>query len=108
MGEKSSDTVITKLKAIFPNEDTETILSLFRSNGVNDERTQLAVIKLSMGKFSKLEYFIDAAKVDWRDVLAWAEYPEELKNPTWNMDVEEVKSIRARGRRQYLNWLNQK
>jgi len=56
--------------------------------------------------YTNSESALEVAKADWRDVLAWAEYPEEMKNDTWKMDAEEVKKIRERDRRQYLNWLN--
>lgn len=38
-------------------------------------RVQVAVLKLGGGDFEKLKYAVQVAKVDYRDVLATAEYP---------------------------------
>jgi hypothetical protein len=38
------------------------------------ERVQLAVLALSGGDLAALRRYTDAAKVDYRDVLYWAEY----------------------------------
>jgi hypothetical protein len=45
------------------------------------------------------------AKRDYRDVLAWAEYPEELRSPTWRMPAADQARIRAADRAQYIAWL---
>lgn len=46
------------------------------------ERVQLAILKLSEGNEEKLREFIAVAKRDYRDVLFWAEYPEESRLDT--------------------------
>ena len=43
------------------------------------ERVQLAILKLSEGNEEKLREFVAVAKRDYRDVLFWAEYPEESR-----------------------------
>ncbi len=99
--------ILAKIKQTFPNEELEKIFSILNNSSErNDQHTQLAVLKLSEGNLENLYYALEAAKSDWRDVLAWAEYPEEMKNDTWKMDAEEVEKIRERDRQQYLNWLN--
>ena len=103
MAEYTKDLILAKIKQAFPNEEPERIFSIL---GRNDKRTQLAVLKLSEGDLEEMQRLLEVAKADWRDVLAWADYPEEMKNDTWKMDAEEVKKIRERDRRQYLNWLN--
>jgi len=48
------------------------------------------------------------AKIDFRDVLAKAEYPEELRHGFIGMKdlpKEEIDAIRKRNRAQYLDWL---
>jgi hypothetical protein len=48
------------------------------------------------------------AKRDYRDVLAYAEYPEEMKLGFVGMkdlSPEEAKAVRRRDREQYLRWL---
>jgi hypothetical protein len=48
------------------------------------------------------------AKRDYRDVLAYAEYPEEMRIGFVGMSQlspEEGQAIRQRDRKQYLEWL---
>ena len=63
------------------------MLELLDSYGVEPyererERVQLAVLKLSEGNEEKVREFVTVAKRDYRDVLFWAEYPEEAKLDT--------------------------
>ena len=74
------------------------------------ERVRLAAIKLSNGSLDELRAMIAAAKSDYRDVLMWAEYPEESK-VTWSVrsglsetERRELAAIRARDRAQYDEW----
>ncbi len=46
------------------------------------ERVQLAILKLSAGNEEKVREFVAVAKRDYRDVLFWAEYPEEARLDT--------------------------
>jgi len=41
------------------------------------ERVQLAVLKLGEGNEDKTRSYLAAAKDDYRDVLYWAEHPEQ-------------------------------
>lgn len=68
-------------------------------------RVRVAALKLSQGDLGRLREAIDRARRDYRDVLAWAEYPEELERPTWRLPPEEVQGIRARDLAQYRDWL---
>lgn len=43
------------------------------------ERVQIDILKLSEGSVDKLLHFVTAAKLDYRDVLYWAEYSDEKK-----------------------------
>ena len=69
---------------------------------------QLAILKLSEGRRDRLEDLVRMAKMDYRDVLAYAEYPEEMRIGFLGMSqlpAEEVKAVRQRDREQYLEWL---
>jgi hypothetical protein len=46
------------------------------------ERVQFAVLKLSGGSEEKVREYVAVAKRDYRDVLFWAEYPEESRLDT--------------------------
>jgi len=60
------------------------VLELLDSYGVERyererERVQVAILKLSAGSEAKVREYVAVAKRDYRDVLFWAEYPEESK-----------------------------
>ena len=63
------------------------VLELLDSYGVEPdererERVQLDILKLSGGSEEKVREYVGVAKRDYRDVLFWAEYPEESKLDT--------------------------
>ena len=63
------------------------MLELLDSYGVEPyeqerERVQLAILKLSGGSEEKLREFVAVAKRDSRDVLFWAENPDEARLDT--------------------------
>ena len=58
------------------------VLELLDSYGVEPyererERVQVAILKLSAGSEENVREYLAVAKRDYRDVLFWAEYPEE-------------------------------
>ena len=46
------------------------------------ERVQLDILKLSVGSEEKVREYVAVAKRDYRDVMFWAEYPEESRLDT--------------------------
>jgi hypothetical protein len=84
-----------------------TLLQRYGAAGHEHEaiRVRVAALKLSGGQLAELERMIDHARRDYRDVLAWAEYPGELVQPTWRLPEPQVARIRAADRAQYLAWL---
>jgi hypothetical protein len=106
-----------KLAAAWPSEEDRAAARAELSRyGVESyeretERVRLAIIKLSGDALGELRRMTDAAKGDYRDVLMWAEHPEEAKAP-WavnpNLTDEqrlELKPIRRRDRAQMDAWL---
>ena len=78
----SRDEVIALVQATFPEESWGHVLELLDSYGVKSyererERVQLDILKLSVGSEEKVREYVAVAKRDYRDVLFWAEYPEE-------------------------------
>ena len=71
-------------------------------------RVQLAILKLSEGDPEKLRHYVQAAQTDYRDVLAWAEYPEQLRSgkTRFNTPLTEYEAILERDRRQFEEWLD--
>src|SRR5712691_5484303 len=83
----SREEVIASVQAAFPESTWARVLELLDSYGVESyerepERVQLAILKLSEGNEEKLREFVAVAKRDYRDVLFWAEYPEESRLDT--------------------------
>src|SRR3954454_22400114 len=106
--------LLKKMAQVFPGEDPPSILSILDQYGVlpyerERRRVQLAILKLSEGSLDRLRQSVADAKRDYRDVLSWAEYPNETRtsiSDIQKMRPETVKRIRAADRAQYLEWLN--
>ena len=83
----SRDEVIAAIQKAFPERSRGQVLVLLDTYGVEShererERVQLAILKLSEGNEEKLREFIAVAKRDYRDVLFWADNPDEAKLDT--------------------------
>ena len=83
----SRDEVVAVVRKTFPESAHARVLELLDTYGVESyererERVQLAILKLSDGNEEKLREFVAVAKRDYRDVLFWAEYPEESRLDT--------------------------
>jgi len=114
--------VIKKVRQLFPpDQQSEAISLLEKECGRNLpfseddsaqglERVRLAVIKLAGGNLAELLRQIDIARVDWRDVLSSAEYPEASRMGFVeynNLDERNRNEIKARDRQQYVDWLGE-
>ena len=105
--------VLSKIKKMWPDADPDEILDILDEYGKENYETgcmrvQLAILKLSGGDRERLPELIKMAKMDWRDVLAYAEYPEEMKTgpiKMRDMSKREAQSVRQRDKRQYEKWL---
>src|SRR5437763_3263466 len=83
----SRDEIVAVVQGTFPERAHSRVLELLDTYGVESyererERVQLAILKLSEGNEEKLREFVAVAKRDYRDVLFWAENPEEAKLDT--------------------------
>ena len=83
----SRDEVVTAVQKTFPENVHTRVLEMLDTYGVESyererERVQLAILKLSEGNEEKLREFLAVAKRDYRDVLFWAENPDEAKLDT--------------------------
>jgi hypothetical protein len=105
--------VFSKIKRMWPETNPEEIIELLNQYGTESwesgrARVQLAILKLSEGNVDRLPELVRMAKRDWRDVLAYAEYPEEMRTHPLEMQKkspQETKAIRKRDRQQYEEWL---
>jgi hypothetical protein len=98
------------VERLFPVEERTAAAALLERYGPAAHereplRVRVAALKLSGGQLAKLESLMNHARRDYRDILAWAEYPEEMTQPTWGLALPEVERIRAADRAQYLAWL---
>ena len=65
---------------------------------------RLAVLKLSGDNLDQLGHNTLRAKQDYRDVLAWAEYPRQSKQ--WNIQNDDQKNrLRQADLEEYQAWL---
>jgi len=108
--ELTPDLVLSLVDRLFPPGERSAALALLeRYGGAPHEREPLrvrvAALKVSGGQLAELERAIAHAGMDYRDVLAWAEYPGALTKPTWEMPAAEAERVRAADRAQYLAWL---
>lgn len=111
-----SDLLIEKIRQTFPRENPADVLKLLQLYGTDSgeretERVRLAVLKLCGGDLNELLKMIDAAKGDYRDVLAWAESPNQLRTSPAElaaMSPDAAHEVRDQDRRQYLAWLKDK
>ena len=107
--------VIHKIGRVWPGEELDQILRILDQYGMdhsefNQSRVHLAIIKESEGRVERLPELTSVAKRDYRDIVAWAEYPEEFR-----MSAAEMKSLSHEGRQailerdrnQYLRWLRE-
>src|SRR5438132_13598654 len=79
--------VFAVVQKTFPESAHARVLELLDDYGVESyererERVQLAILKLSDGNEEKLREFVAVAKRDYRDVLFWAENPDQAKLDT--------------------------
>ena len=70
-------------------------------------RVQLAALKLANGSMERLRSNIELAKRDYRDVLAYAEYPKYIRNGfrVRELPADEQLQMIDNDWRQYNEWL---
>ncbi len=104
----TKETVLRKIRAVFPESDPAHILRTLENGGAAGARTQLAIIKLcDEGKgLSALAHNVNAAKLDYRDVLSWAESPNDVALLPSASDSDR-EAAQERDHEQYLRWIEQ-
>ena len=110
----TKDEVLEKIKGYWPDENPQGIMEILEEYGKESweggrSRVYPAILMLSEGNQDQLEGLVAMAKADYRDVLAYAEVPEEMKTgymESREMPEEELKALRERDREQYLDWLD--
>ena len=105
--------VRSKVQSVFPDRDVDAVMAELDAYGVESheperERVQLAILKLSEDqKTDNPGPYVDAAKKDYRDVLAWAEYPSQMNaGAIARTDPEGAQRNAEADQRQYNAWLD--
>ena len=74
------------------------LAALRRYCGPETPRVHRAILALSGSEIAELEAMVDAANGDYRDVLLWAEYPEESTRGTQKQKRAAARRMAARYR----------
>jgi hypothetical protein len=103
--------VLRIIQAEFSPESRERVIRILEIYGTaaydsEIERVRIATLFLAKGDCSELERLVAAAKIDFRDVLAWAEYPRELHLDPRDESAQ-LSAARTADREQYHRWLKQ-
>jgi hypothetical protein len=70
--------VAERIREDFPTHAQATVARLLDEYDEREvERVQLAILHLAAGDVEKLRHYVQQAKLDYRDVLYWAEYPND-------------------------------
>lgn len=109
----SHEDVLRILARDYPAEDREAILGLLASYGPESHeqephRVRLAILKLADGKTDAIPDCVRTANRDYRDVLAWAEYPNvmELGVPDGPDAADRRRQAQTDDSEQYERWLH--
>ena len=93
----------------FPQKVVAEALSLLDAcdadSGAPIPRVQLAVLKMADGDLTRLKRFIEDAKLDYRDVLGWAEFPQYSRTVPGPGQPPHVDQIIEADWKQYQSWL---
>ena len=69
------DRLFERIATEFANGDRTAVIELLSSySGPEPDRARWDILELSKGKLEKIRHFVEAARVDYRDILYWAEY----------------------------------
>lgn len=99
-----------KVKQLWPDRFEDVMTQLNSYTGAEPERVKLAAVKLSKGSYETLVSAVASARTDFRDVLAWAEYPRQMKSGAMSSSPSEEgqrrrEEITRKDRQEYEEWL---
>lgn len=108
--ENEKELVLQKIKQVFPDLDPDQEFKKLEALSTPEKyRVALAILKISQENGEKNpDRYIQSASMDYRDVLMWAEYPNEMKANARKASPEKAEEVRDKDRKQYLQWLNEK
>ena len=99
--------LLAKIRQVFPDADPADIQrQLDAYAGPERLRVQLAIVKLSdEDRRDSPRHYVDTACQDHRDVLSWAESPQQLRPDWFSLSVTDRAKVVKADRQQYARWL---
>jgi hypothetical protein len=99
--------LLAKIRQVFPEADPADIQrQLDAYAGPERLRVQLAILKLcDEDRRDSPRHYVDTACQDHRDVLAWAESPQQLRPDWFSLSVTDRAKVVKADRQQYARWL---
>jgi hypothetical protein len=105
------DTLQAKLLKLFPDPENrraaDAALRRYGTESYENEpaRVRLAVLKISGGDLDRIRSNVATAKQDYRDILAYAEFPRQMGQDSWKLSPAQNRALVAADRREYEDWL---
>jgi hypothetical protein len=99
--------LLGKIRQVFPDADPGDIKrQLDEYTGPERLRVHLAIVKLSdEDQRDSPRHYLETARADYRDVLAWAESPRQVRPDWFTLSVTERAKVVKADRQQYARWL---
>lgn len=99
--------LLAKIRQVFPDADPADVQrQLDGYAGPERLRVQLAILKLcDEDRRDSPRHYVDTARQDHRDVLAWAESPQQLRPDWFSLSVTDRAKVVKADRQQYARWL---
>lgn len=88
------------------NEVTGKLKNLNSDSEAGRRRIAAAILKLANGELSELNQLIEQANSDYRDVIAWAEYPRVFKAGFGELSEQAEHKANEADWNKYQDWLN--
>ncbi|MBI4558408.1 MAG: hypothetical protein HY706_12575 [Candidatus Hydrogenedentes bacterium] len=70
-------------------------------------RVHLCILKLCSGNAGKVRELVEMAKQDYRDVIAWAQYPAQMQSDPSITDPDAKRRILDKDMQQFVQWLEE-
>jgi hypothetical protein len=93
-----SKNVVRALTRSFPLSKQTAAVKTLRGYTENQEteRVQLAILAKANGDLDELRRMVEVANTDYRDALAWAEYPEEYFQETKKVMAQRYRRMKVK------------
>ena len=107
------DIFARKMSTIFPNLEVreQAKRELIRYGKEKPERESyriyIAILKVAGPSLEDIRQWVNIAKQDYRDVLASAEYPNQINQKVWELSEDEQQKIENIDTEQYRKWIEE-